>query len=94
MSHGLLINNADGTTVLNTTSMVLNAEVVTAQATVAANGSTNVTVPDIHVPTAVITDVSGTGAEDINTSTTTDTLTLTNTSNVERTVSLEFWRLA
>lgn len=95
MAYGLLINNEDGVTVLNTTSMVLNAETVSVtQATVAGNSSTNVTVPDIHVPTAVIAEISGTGAGDIDTSTSTDTLTLTNTSNVQRTVDLEFWRLA
>lgn len=93
MAHGLLVKNADGDVVINTASNILNAETIAAtSATVPANGSVNVTVPDVHIPEAVVVDLIG-GDSDVTTSTTTDTLTIINGTGSQRTVLLETWRL-
>lgn len=93
MAYGLLIKNKDGDVVLDTSSRVLNAETVdTTSATIAASGSTAVTIPDVHVPEAVVVDLIG-GDDDITTTTSTDTLTIANASGIERTVLIETWRL-
>jgi len=93
MTHGLLIRNAAGDTVIDTSSRIVNAEVpAVTSVVVAANSSTSVTVPDVHIPEAVVFDLIG-GDEDITTSTTTDTLTIINGTGVQRTFLLETWRL-
>lgn len=95
MTMGLKIRNAAGDVVMDTSSTVLNLETVAVTSvTVNAGQSTNVSVPDVHVPAAVIVELDGTGAENITTSTSTDTLTLTNSTATDRTVSLEMWRLS
>ena len=94
MAHGLLIRNANGDTVLDTTSNILNFETVSVtQVTLASGASTNVTVEDVHVPEAVIFDLDGTGVEDVATTTSTNTLTLQNNGGASRTVDLSFFRL-
>ena len=95
MSYGLLLKNKDGDVVLNTSSLILNNETITVNtATVSANSSTDVAVPDAHIPEAVVIEITGTGADDIDTtSPSNDTLRLTNTSGINRTVTIDTWRL-
>ena len=93
MSYGLLLKNKDGDVVLNTTSNVLNSEVVSATSVVvAANSTSSVTIPDVHIPAAVVVDLIG-GDPDITTTTSTDTLIVANASGAERTLLIETWRL-
>jgi hypothetical protein len=93
MAYGLLIRNASGDTIIDTTSNIVNAETLaTTTIVVAANSSTSVTVPDVHIPEAVVFDLIG-GDEDITTTTSTDTLTVINGTGAQRTFFLETWRL-
>lgn len=94
MAYGLLIKNASGDIVIDTTSTVLNFETVSVtQVTLAAGASTTVSVPDVHIPEAIIFDLDGNGAEDVATTTSTDTLNLQNNGGASRTVDLSFFRL-
>lgn len=93
MAYGLLLKNKDGDVVLNTSSNIVNDEVVvTSAVVVAANSSTDVTIPDVHIASAIVVDLIG-GDEDITTSTSTDTYTIHNGTGVERTFLIETWRL-
>lgn len=93
MAYGLVLKNADGVTVIDISSRVLNAETVSVTSvTVDANSATDVTVPDAHIPEAVVFDLVG-GDEDITTATSTDTVTVTNTTSTSRTMTLETWRM-
>lgn len=93
MAYGLVLQNKDGVTVLDISSRVLNAETVSATSvTVSANGSTDVTIEDVHVPEAVVVDLVG-GDDDIGTSTSTNTLTVTNSGSSARTMTVQTWRL-
>jgi len=95
MAYGLILKNSSGDIVLNTSSLILNAETIAVNtATVTANGTTDVTVPDAHIPEAVVIEITGTGADDIGTTTpANDTVRLTNTSGVDRTITIDTWRL-
>lgn len=93
MAYGLVLKNADGVTVIDISSRVLNSETISVTSvTVDANSSTDVTVPDAHIPEAVVFDLVG-GDVDITTTTSTDTVTVTNTTSISRTMTLETWRM-
>ena len=63
-------------------------------APVTANGTTDVTGPDAHMTEACVIEITGTGADDIGTTTpANDTVRLTNTSGVDRTITIDTWRL-
>ena len=66
--------------------------IATTSVVVPVSGSVNVTVPDVHIPEAVVVDLVG-GDEDITTTTTTNTLTINNGGATDRTLLLETWRL-
>lgn len=94
MAYGLIIKNATGTTVLDTTSTVLNFETIdTAPVTLSGGASTSVTVNDLDVSDTLIIDLSGSGSSDVTTTTSGTTLTLTNNSSSPRTVNILAWRL-
>jgi len=94
MAYGLIIKNASGTTVINTATNILNFETLdTTNITVAASGSTTVTVPDAHIPDTILVDVDGFGAEDITSASGINQITFTNGSTTSRSVNISFWRL-
>jgi Ca2+-binding RTX toxin-like protein len=95
MAYGLIVRNAAGDIILDTSSTILNYETTSVTSTtVPANGSSTVTIEGANEPNTVLMELAGTGAEDITTSATgTDTFTLTNTSSISRTVDIEYWRL-
>ena len=95
MAYGLIVKNSAGDIVLDTSSTILNYETTSVTSTtVPASGSTTVTIDGANDPDTVLIELIGTGAEDVTTSATgTDTFTLTNTSGIDRTVDIEYWRL-
>jgi hypothetical protein len=95
MAYGLLINNSAGTTVIDTSTTVLNFETVSlTSTTVPASGTATVTVEGADVADTVLIELTGSDAADVTTSATaTDTYTLTNTTASDKTVGIEFWRL-
>ena len=96
MAYGLLVKNAAGDVVINTSTTILNFETVsTTSATIPASGSATVTVEGANEADTVLIELTGSNAEEVTTAATaTDTYTLTNTSTTDsRTVGIEFWRL-
>ena len=94
MSHGLVINNANGVTVLNTATGILNFETVdTTSISLSAGASTNVTVEGAHIPGAILVEVDGFQDEDISSSSGINTITFTNNGSATRSANISFWRL-
>lgn len=96
MAYGLVVKNANGDIVIDTSSTVLNFEkVTTTSTTLPPSGTTNVTVEGANQADTVLIELTGSDAEQVTTqATATDTYTLTNTdSSSSRTVGIEFWRL-
>lgn len=94
MAYGLIVKNASGTTVLDTSSTVLNFETIDiAPVTLSGGSSASFTIEDLDMPDTLIVDLNGFGSTDVETTRSGTTLTLTNTSSSSRTVVIQLWRL-
>lgn len=94
MAYGLLLKNAAGNTVLDTSSMVLNYETasITGQ-TLSAGASVDVTIDGGDDVDTIGADVTGAGQRDIDISRSTNTITFINNGSSAQTVDFQFFRL-